>query len=77
MIKYYQMSCETLNRLFGIIPALMNGNTNEEIAQILFEQILIFKDQCSPLIHQSLMYLKENYHEIWIELMFKIGNSIS
>lgn len=70
------MSCETLNRLFGIIPALMNGNTNEEIAQILFEHIMIFQDRCGPLIHQSLMYLKENYHEIWIELMVKIGKSI-
>ncbi len=71
------MSCETLNRLFGLIPALTGGNTNEEIAVILYENILVMKDQCGPLIHQSLMFLKENHREIWFEVMKKIGEGTS
>jgi hypothetical protein len=55
----------------------MNGNTNQEIAQIIYEQLLIHKDQCGPLIHQSLGYLKDQYYEIWVELMIKIGQSLT
>lgn len=72
-----KMSCETLNRLFGLIPALTGGNTNEEIAVILYEHILVMKDRCGPLIHQSIMFLKENHREIWFELMKKIGEGTS
>ena len=71
------MSCETLNRFFSIIPSFLNGNTNQEIANIIYEQLLIYKDQCGPLIHQSLNDLKENYYEIWVELMIKIGHSLT
>ena len=71
------MSCESLNRFFQMIPEFTSSHSNEEMAQNIIEQLLIFKNQCGPLIHQSLMHLKENYYEIWMLVMFKIGDQLS
>lgn len=69
------MSCETFERIVGLLPALMKNSSNEEIADLFYQHMLIFKDRCSGIIYQSIMYLKENHYEIWIELMKKIGEA--
>jgi hypothetical protein len=70
------MSCETIERIVGLLPVLTENSTNEEIANLFYEHILIFQDRCSGMIYQSIMFLKENHYEIWVELMMKIGKNV-